>query len=669
MLNNYNIDELYFEVIDTFCGAGGTTTGFENAEFEGRKIAKVISCINHDENAIKSHFSNHPNSVHFVEDIRKANLDLFPKFKPNTIRVLHASLECTNFSNAKGGLPKNADSRTLADHMKRYAKYFKTDYITIENVREFLDWGELIQKRGNNGELLYDKKGNPFMIPDKSKKGLLFKKWVKEIKSLGYEMDYKILNSADYGAFTSRKRLFIIFARLGFPIVFPKPTHSKNGKNGLKKWNAVREVLDFTNEGKSIFGRKKPLCENTLKRIYAGLQKFVAQADNDNFIIQYNSGSDNNRNINVNRPINTVTTFNRFAKVNTKKLVLQIPDKFIFSFINKNTDGGKSINEPCYTITTQPQQGLVNIKKCFLSKYFSGKEKTKNIGIEEPAGSITTIDHHSLINTDFLIKYYGNEKEANSIDEPSPTITTKDRIGKIKSEFLINYNHSSNVNNIDNPAPTIVTKDKIGKVHPVYFIDEQYGKSKGVSANSPAGSLTKNPKQNLISAEQYFLDYQFSQGKKNSSIEEPAGGLTTVPKHNIVKIEKAFLFNPQYESKGGNIDDPSFTLIARMDKRPPSLVLTEFGELAILINDDDSEMTKKIKHFMAEYGIIDIKMRMLLIPELLKIQGFPGDYKLIGTQTEQKKFIGNAVETKTAKAIIESLFEAILKEYLKRKVA
>ena len=136
--------------IDLFCGAGGTSTGVENARLKGRKCAKVVACVNHDVNAIKSHQANHPDTLHFTEDIR--TLELSPlvlhlqKMKtkfPDAKTVLWASLECTNFSNAKGGQPRDADSRTLAEHLFRYIDVLYTDYIYIENVKEFQYWGDL----------------------------------------------------------------------------------------------------------------------------------------------------------------------------------------------------------------------------------------------------------------------------------------------------------------------------------------------------------------------------------------------------------------------------------------------------------------------------------------------------------------------------------------------
>lgn len=530
--------------IDLFCGAGGTSEGIRSARLDGAECAKVIACVNHDANAIASHAANHPEAMHFTEDIR--TLELSPMIahlrkcraeNPDALTVLWASLECTNFSRAKGGMPRDADSRTLAEHLFRYIEAVKPDYIQIENVEEFMSWGDM------------DENGKPVS----KHKGRCYMRWVRNVKKYGYDFEYRILNAADFGAYTSRKRFFGIFARKGLPIVWPEPTHCKGGSSNslfadLQPWKPVREVLDLTNEGESIFGRKKPLAEKTLERIYAGLVKFVA-GGKESFIIKYNSMS-------------------RKGKY--------IPP---------------SIDDPCPTVATQNRLGLV--KTCFLSKQFSGDPDSKNVSVESPAGTITTKDHHAFISVQ-----YGNGYNL-SLERPAPTVTTKDKIAKININFIVSEYSNAQLTSIDTVNPAVLT----------------------------------NPKQKLITCTQ-------------------------------------FLMNPQFTSAGSSMDDPCFTLIARMDKKPPYLIVAEPGNIAIEIYDTDSAMTVKIKEFMALYGIVDIKMRMLMIDEIKRIQGFPEDYILIGTQAEQKKFLGNAVEVNMSRKLCEALCTGLRDmDYNKQKIA
>lgn len=532
--------------IDLFCGAGGTSSGVNSARLDGRQCAQVVACVNHDKNAIASHAANHPEALHFTEDIRTlelsplvAHLQECRRTYPDALVVLWASLECTNFSKAKGGMPRDADSRTLAEHLFRYIEAINPDYIQIENVEEFMSWGDV------------DENGKPLSMD----KGKSYTRWVRNIKKYGYNFEHRILNAADYGAYTSRKRFFGIFAKKGLPITFPEATHSKEGTTSLfgtlEKWKPVRECLDFEDEGDSIFGRKKPLVEATLERIYAGLIKFVA-GGKDAFIVKYNS-------------------------VN-KKTGKHVPP---------------SIDEPCPTVATQNRLALAKVS--FLSKQFSGDPMSKNVSVDAPAGTITCKDHHAIISAE---------------------------------RFIVNYRFNNTGHSIEDPSPTICTVGQIG-IASCQFIDMQYGNGTPIST------------------------------------EEPANTVTTTPKFNLVTVKRHYLLNPQYSSAGGSVDKPCFTLIARMDKMPPYLVATESGEAAIEVYPTDSPMTVKIKEFMALYGIVDIKMRMLKIPELKKIMGFPEDYVLVGTQAEQKKYIGNAVEVTIARRWCEALC-AKIKDYLKK---
>jgi DNA (cytosine-5)-methyltransferase 1 len=473
--------------IDLFSGAGGTSTGIHLASDR----TKVLACVNHDKNAILSHKENHPEAFHFTEDVRdfavvvklKALVDDLRLKEPNCIINIWASLECTNFSNAKGGQPRDADSRSLAEHMYMYLENIKPDFFIVENVREFMSWGPLCC----NGK------------PVSKDSGIYFTKWIKTIESFGFISEKRILNSADFGACQSRKRLFIQFSKKKYSIQWPEQTHAKiPGNSNLKKWNPVKKVLQLEVEGNSIFTRKKPLSPNTIKRILAGCHKFIANGENG-FTKQYNSGNDDMRVKSFNEPIGTVTTNNRFAIVSTQ----------------------------------------------------------------------------THLNT------YYNNSGLHSIESPAPTITTNDRVAKID----------------------------------VDFIDQQYGRSKA------------------------------------ASIEDPIGSLTTVPKFNIIKA-KHFILNPSWFGNNGSIDEPSYTIVARQDKAPLYLISVNNNSIQVPIYDEDCEATIELKKFMLLYQISDIKLRMLNIPELKQIQGFPIDYKLIGTQKEQKKYIGNAVEVNQAKALI-----------------
>lgn len=441
------LSDIELFVIDLFCGAGGLSEGVEEARLDGNRCAKVVCCVNHDKNAILSHDANIPDALHFIEDIR--TLELSPistiverirQLYPDAMIMLHASLECTNFSKAKGGQPRDADSRTLAEHLFRYIDVIDPDYIQIENVEEFMSWGDM------------DEKGKPISMD----KGRLYQKWVRNVKKYGYNFEHRILNAADFGAYTTRKRFFGIFAKKSLPIVFPEPTHCKGGRQDmfskLEKWKPVKEVLDFSDEGTTIF-REKPLAEKTLERIYAGLIKFVA-GGKDAFLVKYNSMS-------------------RTGKYNAP-----------------------GIDEPCPVVATQGRLGVAQV--CFLSKQFSGHPESKNVSVEEPAGAITCKDHHV-----FVSAYYGNGHN-HSVDLPAPTVTTKDRFALVESRFLDMQYGNGIPMSINVPAGTVTTNPKFNIVTCKPWIMN--------TAFSNIGSSIEQPSQTITANRKWHVRVDFNQG-------------------------------------------------------------------------------------------------------------------------------------------------------------
>ena len=578
MIPDHSIKMIF---VDLFAGAGGVTSGVERAKINGSKVCKVIAAVNHDKLAIQSHAANHPDVIHFSEDIKMLNvlklLDVVNRARrqyPNALLAVWASLECTNFSKAKGGGSRDADSRTLAyslymhfdpdiqeyvDGMS-YIQILDPDIIYIENVEEFMSWGPV------------DEKGKPVSM----KEGQDYLRWTSHVQKFGYNYSYRMINSADHGAYTSRKRYFAQFTRHGLAVEWPQATYAKKARkdvfNSFKKHKAVKEVLDLEDEGNSIFTRKKERSPRTKERIFHGLVKHVG-------------------------------------------------------------DGNDT----------------------FLSKYYSGHPEHKNISIDGPCGAITTVDSHAVVKCSFLQKYNSTSKKGSvkhgiaDINNPSPTITTQDRIAVVQA-FMVQYHGKGRSVSINGPASTLTTRDRLAFIKPQAFIDRAFGKSKPSSINQPIGTLLSEPKSNLVTPLPFMVDQSFRNPSR--SLEYPAPTILACRKQH-------YLVNPQWTSKGGSINAPCFTLIARMDKMPPYLMSTITGKSVITISKNDCEWTVKIKLFMAEYGICDIKMRMLRIKELKLIMGFPEDYILLGPQNQQKKFIGNAVETTTAQRIIEASVAAI----------
>lgn len=545
--------------VDLFCGAGGTSTGVHKAkDKDGNQVAMVVTCVNHDAKAIASHAANHPNALHYVEDIKTLNLreitaliqairQRFPEIKV----CLWASLECTNFSNAKGGGSRDADSRSLADHMPRYIKAINPDYFQVENVREFMAWGPLrirAKTYDNRSDLVlkFNKKTNReeyVMMPENRKKGKEFLRWVQQIEGIGYVYSFRILNAADFGAFTSRSRYFALFAKPECSVAWPKQTHAKNPKSGLfgelKKWSAVRACLDLEDKGQSIFEREVPLVENTLRRIYAGLLKHVAKGDLT-FLAKYYSGDDAGKCIGIDAPAGAMTTTDSHGLVNAEPFLMTY-------YSGSHTNRVKSLEEPCLTVTTENRHGVVSFG-------------------QDP----------------FLVKYHGSEKESHGIDKPSGAITTKDRMGLVSTEnFLLGQTSTAEMKPVDEPSVTLLTDCN----------------------------------------------------------------------NRMVSVESHYLVTTNHGGNTHSVEVPSPVVIASQHKAPISVIsVSEGGAQYWIINESDSEAMIDIKRFMQAYQISNIYMRMLKVSELLPIQGFPRDYILKGSDTDKKKFIGNAVEVNVAAA-------------------
>lgn len=356
-------------IIDCFAGGGGASVGIEMAL--GRQ---VDIAINHDPDAILMHKTNHPDTLHLTEDIFKVDLQKYVKSRH--VSLMWASPDCTSHSKAKGGQPRKHGLRILPWAVYKHAKAILPDVIIMENVEEIQQWGPL------------DSDGHP--IPER--KGEDYRKFITAMKSLGYIFDSRELVAADYGAPTTRKRWYAIFRRDRREIVWPEPTHNKIAIDGLSDWLQCGNYIDWSDLGKSIFGRKKPLADATLKRIANGIDKYIIKNPHPyivkdkgflSFIIQYHgeTRAGDSRGQLLKEPIKTIDTSNRYGLVT--------------SFITKyyKTGIGQSLEEPLHTITTSP--GHFGLISAFLVKYYgTGCGQC----LDNPLGTITTKDRFGLVN-------------------------------------------------------------------------------------------------------------------------------------------------------------------------------------------------------------------------------------------------------------------------------
>ena len=444
--------------VDGFCGGGGWSTGFEFA------IGRPVDIgINHDKYAIAMHKKNHPFTEHYNENIFE--VDPYKATKGRPVGWAHFSPDCTHFSRAKGGTPVKKSIRGLAWVVTKWAGTVHPRIISMENVPEFMSWGSLCARRNKDGRIYrmdgtLAEKGTyvPYseqqLVP--KKQGKTFKRFINVMKSFGYKCEWKILTASDYGAPTIRKRLFIIFRNDGKSIIFPNPTHgnpeSEEVKSGkLLPWHTAAECINWDLECPSIFERKKPLAENTLRRIAKGIQKFVIENPNP-FIIQVNHGGDNFRGQEVDKPMPTITAKHGFGIV-APTLIQYHGEQ------SKNEVRGQILEKPLQTVDTANRYGLVT---AFMSKYFGGNYQGCGSSVDEPLHTITAVDHNALAAVH--ITQFNNHCIGQKVDEPLKTITCGEgHFGEVRA-FLIKYYSGESGQKVNEPLHTIRTKDCFGLV-------------------------------------------------------------------------------------------------------------------------------------------------------------------------------------------------------------
>ena len=497
---------------DLFCGAGGTSTGLRQACDEMGLPLQLVA-VNHWPVAIDTHSQNHPDVQHVCAAIE--SVEPRQVVPGGRLDLLVASPECTHHSSARGGKPVSDQKRASAYLVLRWAESLRIDSILIENVPEFRSWGPL----GANGK------------PLKSKKGTLYQHFLAGLRALGYKVEDRILNAADYGAATTRRRLFIM-AHLGRgAVAWPTPTHSASGGRTLfgrtERWRPAREIIDWSLTGQSIFTRKRPLKPATMRRILAGLEKFggpelrpflvtlrnhmagrsldtplptVAAGGThvglcEPFLMHITHGGDKGRAHPLDEPLPTITTANRGEIALCEAFVLQqqsggvprsvdepIPtvaakgaisliEPFIVPFL-----GERKGQDPRVKSIDEPLQNPIGLVQPFLIP--AGGPRIAPRSVDEPMNTVLTRDHMALVEP-FVIEAAhgsGDARRVHSIDDPIGAATASNRFGLVEP-FLVKYNGTATARSVDEPVDTIPTKDRFGLVtgeHRGYVLDIRF---------------------------------------------------------------------------------------------------------------------------------------------------------------------------------------------------
>lgn len=479
-------------IVDNFAGGGGASTGIELATGYSVDIA-----INHDPEAIKMHKANHPNTKHYCENVWA--VDPVKACKGHPVALAWFSPDCKHFSKAKGGKPKDKNIRGLAWVACRWAGLVRPRVIMLENVEEFKTWGPLGRRHH----------------PIKAKQGKTFEKFVQQLTDLGYEVEFRELVAADYGAPTMRKRFFMIARCDGKPIVWPEPTHapadSDEVKAGLlKPYVGAYTQLDFSLPCPSIFDTSeeikekygiravRPLAPKTMERIARGLKKFVL--DNpEPFIVPIGYGERKGqapRVHDIEKPLPTI--------VGSGKHYLCEPTLAPYMGTNTTNHPGGNCKDPIHTITTGNQHCLISPT---LIQYHSetAQGEVRGQTIEDPIMTVDGSNRYGLV-TSFIQKYYGGNYQGNGSDikEPLHTITTLER-NAMCAVNLIQMNNHCDGRDVKEPIPTITAGDgHFGEVRA--FLIKYYGQGIGQDIKAPLDTVTAQDRFGLVTIN--GVDYQ-----------------------------------------------------------------------------------------------------------------------------------------------------------------
>ena len=604
---NQQDDEI---VVDFFCGGGGAGTGLEMGLGRAVTVAK-----NHSPAAISMHTVNHPHAKHFTTDVFDGD--------PNTecggraVGWFHMSPDCTHHSQAAGGQPRKREIRNLSWIGLKWAGMKQPRVISLENVKQILQWGPLVAKRCKStgrviklgGAIAEPSEVVPvseqFLVPDPKRRGQTWAVFVAELQRLGYVVEWRVIKACDFGAPTSRERLFMIARCDGQPIVWPKPTHAKSPAKGQQKWRTAAECIDWSIPSKSIFGRKKDLAPATLRRVAKGMRKFVLDAANP----------------------------------------------FIVPIANWSGESVQSADEPLRTVTSYPKGGAFSVVSPTLVQTGYGEragQAPRVPGLDQPLGTVVAGGVKHAIAAAHLVKFRFAD-EGKALDEPLPTITSGGNYKRpagaahamgISTVFMAQMNGGFNTTaakSIEDPMTTVTNTGSQQQLVTANLVHLR-GNCDARDLNDPLHTISAGGTHHgLMTA---FHERQFG-ASVGQGLDEPAPTITAGGggKSSLVELQ----LSPEVEA--GALRVAAFLISYYGTENvsganEPAPTITTRDRLALV--------TVTIKG--TPYVIVDICLRMLQPAELYKAQGFPDDYIINHgadgkpfTKTQQVHMCGNSV--------------------------
>lgn len=645
-------------VVDIFAGGGGWSTAYEQATGQHVHIS-----INHNPDALSMHQVNHPQAKHFIADV----WEVCPRQATGGMDVgwLHLSPDCTDHSQAKGGQPRRKNIRALAWVTVRWAGTVTPDIISLENVVQILKWGRLIAKRDPATRRVVKLDGTiatpgervpveqQYLIPDPKQQGKHWHRLVAILRGMGYIVEWRELNAADYGAGTTRTRLFMMARRDGQPIIWPQATHHKKPAKGQRGWRPAADGIDWSIEGKTIFGRKKPLADATMRRISRGMKRYV----------------------------------------------LDSADPFIVPIANWSRDGSHSAQQPISTITAKPRGGAhAVVAPALVPATHHGADRVYDL--TEPAKTITAAHRGEfMLSTPVLIQAGYGEREGQAprsldLQQPLGTVTAGGIKHALASGYLVQAGHgegkpgarrwSYGCNNPADPVGTLTASNGGFSAATAFMVQANggYNATPAHDVRRAASTITNSgSQQQLITAHLTTLR-RHSTGTDG---REPVAGIAARGQHH--GLVAAHLTAMSQNMTGSDPRDPAQTVLAgatrfglvQYDLAPED----EAGALQVAaflmryygdggqwgdLREPASTLTTRDRlalvtvHIQGTpYVIVDIRLRMLTPAELYDLQGFPKDYIISHghdgrafTKSQQVHMVGNSVSPPPAAALIQA---------------
>lgn len=645
-------------VVDFFCGGGGAGTGLEMGL--GRKVSVAK---NHSPKAISMHTVNHPGAKHFNTDVFDGDPDT--ECGGRAVGWFHMSPDCTHHSQAAGGQPRKREIRNLSWIGLKWGGKKKPRVISLENVKQILQWGPLIAKRDKEtgrviklvtvlnakGKEVIEKVvaapgeivpvGQQFLVPDPKRRGTTWRRFVQLLEGMGYAVEWRVIKACDFGAPTSRERLFMIARCDGQPIVWPEPTHAKKPGKGQQKYRTAAECIDFSDLGKSIFGRKDELADATKRRIAKGMKKFVI--DNPApFIVPIANWSTETVQ-SMNEPLRTVTSYPKGGS-------FSVVSPVIAPATHQGSDRIHDPLEPLPTVTCANRGELTLISPTLVQTGYGEREgqQPRVPGLDQPLGTVVAGGVKHALAAAHLVKFRFDD-EGKALDEPLPTITGGGNYQRpagaahamgIATAFMAQMNGGFNTTvakSVDDPLTTVTNTGSQQQLVSASLLHLR-GNCDARAADEPLHTVSAGGTHHgLMTA---FMERQFG-ASVGQELTDPAPTITAGGggKSSVVTLE----LSPEHEE--GALRVAAFLIsyygtenMSSCDQPAPTITTKDrLGLVTVMVKG-------------TPYVIVDIRLRMLQPVELYRAQGFPPDYIITHgsdgkpfTKTEQVHMCGNSV--------------------------